>query len=482
MECEKMKAKFIMTLSKLTIWGLIAVVFVSGFYGCEQFTEGYRENPLAPTIAPADKTFIGAEAAFIVFMEGFPSQLASIWAQQIYGAERQFGGYQGYTVTAQDFQADWFTAYSGVLTNLRIVQQKATADGGKGNLVGAAKILEGITMGTVASLWGDIPYSEADQFYTNSQPKYDNQVEVYNAVIKLLNDGITDFSGAMRKLDQDALSYNGNPNLWVKAARTARARYLMHLARSQNYSSAALNQIIQEAQQGVLATNGSDDLKILHATGTYQGDMNSWYSFLVFDRSGYIDAEQTFVYPMMKELSLDGKTDESGRMAYYFTANGKNLNTTNGAYTSSSPFPIIRASETYLLMAEAYARLGDNVNAIANLNKAREYNNNVFGNKSKSYDALDFLLTGKLLQAILNEEYLSLMHQIEVFNFLRRVDFKISYTDSKNAVVSLKPTAGNTQFPQRFFYSSDEFTSNPNMPRQSAADLFAPTRVNGGNK
>ncbi|MEW6701616.1 MAG: SusD/RagB family nutrient-binding outer membrane lipoprotein [Bacteroidota bacterium] len=477
-----MKAKFIMTFSKLTVLGLIAVVFVSSFSGCESFTEGYKENPLAPTTAPADKTFIGAETAFMVFMEGFPSQLASIWAQQIYGAERQFGGYQGYTVTAQDFQADWFLAYSGALTNLRITQNKATADGGKGNLVGAAKILEGITMGTVASLWGDVPYSQADQFNVTSQPKYDNQIEVYNAVLKVLNDGITDFSGAMRKLDQDALSYNGDPARWVKAARTARARYLMQLARSQNYSSAALNLVIQEAQQGILATNGSEDLKILHATGTYQGDMNSWYSFQVFDRSGYISADQTFVYPMMKELSLDGKTDESGRMTYYFTADGKNLNTTSGAYTASSPYPVIRASETYLLMAEAYARLGDNANAIANLNKAREYNNNVYGNKSKNFDALDFLLSGKLLQTILNEEYLSLMHQIEVFNFLRRIDFKISYTNSQNAVVSLKPSPGNTQFPQRFLYSSDEFTSNPNMPRQSSADLFAPTRVNGGNK
>ena len=52
------------------------------------------------------------------------------------------------------------TAYTNVLYNLRLTEQEAAANGQK-NLEGAAKILEGIQMGTVTALWGDVPYSQA---------------------------------------------------------------------------------------------------------------------------------------------------------------------------------------------------------------------------------------------------------------------------------------------------------------------------------
>jgi len=455
---------------------LIALGIVVGFIGCESFTKGYDTNPLAPSDAPAEKVFAGAEAAFIEFTEGYPSMLASIWAQQIHGAERQFSGYNSYTVSSQDFANDWFLAYTRVLANLRLTQQKAAASGAN-NLVGVAKILEGIHMGTVAALWGDVPYSEAARPDVTTTPKYDNQLDVYTAVQNVLSDGITTLSSNKRPLAQDAFSYAGNPALWIKAAHSAKARYFMHVARHNGYDAATLNQVISEAQQGITALSGGEDLMFKHPTGTYQGDMNLWYSFLVFDRSGYIDAVGNFAFPMMKALPRDGKTDESGRMKYYFTSDGKDLNTSDGAYTETSPYPVIRASETHLLMAEAYARLGDVSNALAHLNMARQYNNNVFKNHSQDFTATDFPTANALLQAILNEEYLSLMHQIEAFNFLRRVNYNVAYTDSLGNTVRLTPTNG-TQFPQRFLYSSDEINSNPHTPVQRAEDLFNPTRVN----
>jgi hypothetical protein len=44
------------------------------------------------------------------------------------------------------------------------------------------------------------------------------------------------------------------------------------------------------------------------------------------------------------------------------------LNTTR-AYAQNAYFPVIRASETLLLIAEAYARKGDLTNAVSYLNK-----------------------------------------------------------------------------------------------------------------
>lgn len=74
------------------------------------------------------------------------------------------------------------------------------------------------------------------------------------------------------------------------------------------------------------------------------------------------------------------------------------------------------------------------------------------------------------------------MHQVEVFNFLRRIDYQIQYKDATGQVVRLTPKRGD-QFPQRLFYPQSEVSTNPNIPWiQTASDLYTKTRVNGGNK
>ncbi len=457
---------------------IVALTFAAFIVGCKSFTNGYSVNPLAPSTAPATQTFTGAQGSFDVFMEGFLSQDAAMWTQQATGTDRQFRGYYYYSTSAQDFQNDWATAYTNVLMNLRLVEDEASAKG-QSNLAGAAKILEGIEMGTVTALWGSVPYSQAAQPKVTLKPKFDAQLDVYKEVQATLDDGIAQLSANMSPLAADIFSSQGNPSIWLAAAHTAKARYYMQVARYDGYSSADLNKVISEAQQGILATDGSQDFMFLHSSGTYNGDMNLWNSFLVTDRSGYFGASKNFVVPMMKALALDGKTDDSGRLSYYFTPDGKDLNTSaGGAYSSTSPYPIIRASETHLLLAEAYERLGNTSSAIAEINDARQYNNNVFHDNSKPYVATDAAVSSaNLRQTIFNEEYLSLMHQIEAFNFARRVNYQIQYKDSTGTIVKLVPTTG-TKFPQRFLYPTNEINANPHTPIQSTADLFKPTTVN----
>jgi hypothetical protein len=454
----------------------IAAGILAVLAGCESFTEGYDKNPLLPTTSTPQKTFVGAELAYVVFTEGFPSQLASMWSQQATGAERQFGGYYVYTTSAVDFGTDWFFAYTSVLANLRLVQSDALA-AGQPTLAAAAKILEGVHMGTVAAVWGDVPYSEAVRPEVTTTPTYDPQLSVYAAALAMIDAGINEFAANPAPLSGDVFSLSGIPALWIKLGHSAKARYLMHTARSAGYAADHLNQILSEGALGVLATNGSEDLLFRHGV-VYQGDMNLWNSFQNFDRSGYLSAEGNFAVPLMKARGLDGKTDEAGRLSYYYTADGRDVNTgPGGAFAVDEPFPGFRASETHLLMAEAHARLGNVSAAVAELNLARQYNNDAYGNSSEDFTTGDFLTPGDLLQAIFNETYLSLMHQVEAFSFLRRIDYGISYRDSAGSTVTLQPTNG-TQFPQRFLYPTEELNANPNRPAQTSADLFRPTAAN----
>jgi hypothetical protein len=452
---------------------LTVSIFIAGLVGCEKFVSGYESNPLLPSDANSLKTFVGAELMYVEFTEGYPAFLASIWAQSIRGADRQFTTYDSYSVTSDDFTNDWNTAYAGALTNLRSVQDKAGA-AGVNNLKGAAEILEGLHMGTVAAVWGDVPYSQAAQ-PPNYTPVFDGQMAVYAAVQSKLDQGIADFNSNLVPLAQDAFSFAGNAAKWVKLGHSAKARYLMHTARSAGYSAAILNSIVTEANQGILATNGSEDFLATHGTIQSQ-NQNLWYSFLVQDRTGYMDAAVTFTIPMLKSAKADGKSNEAGRLAFYY--NGTNLNTTaTGAYAISASYPLFRASETHLLLAEAYIRLSNAASALTELNNARTYNNTAFKNTSALFVAADFPTNAALQQAILNEEYLSLVHQVEAWNFLRRVNYAISYKDTVGVTHTFAPTRG-TEFPQRFVYSTGEATSNPNQPKEAANAQFNKTAAN----
>ena len=466
-------------MKRVSKYVIAAMLFGVVLAGCKSFTKGYDSNPDASTSgASASYLFPGAQASFDLFQEGFPSMLSALWAQQATGAASQFTGYYNYTITSQDFQNDWPIAYDNVLYNLRATEKVANA-AGESNLEGAAKIVEGTLMGTVADLWGDVPYSQAAQPSVYLHPKYDKQDSVYTQVQAVLDAGIAEITSDNNPLSADIFSSAGDQHIWLAAAHTAKARFLMHAARHDNYTPSEMQAVVAQCQAGILATDGSQDMMFTHAQGVYNGDMNIWCSFIDYDRGGYMDASETFIIPMMQAASLDGKTNYTGQLDYYFIpADGAFNDGAHGAFSETSPYPIFRASETRLLWAEAAARSGDNVTALEQLNFARQYNNKVFGDSSVAYAATDpAVSSANILQTIINTEYISLMSQIEAFSLVRRVGYNIQYTDSTGAVHKMAPIHGS-QFPQRFFYPINEVNTNPNMPTQPS--LFTPTWANGG--
>jgi len=468
---------------------LIISILIAGLIGCEKYTSGYSANPLAPQVANSTLTFAGAQMGYMEFTEGTCSWIAGIWADQVHGAQRQFGAYDVYTVNGQDFGNDWGLAYADCLKNLQIVESSPTSNK---KVKGAAEILDGLHMGTVTAVWGDVPYSQAGEGEANPSPKYDAQQAVYTAVQSKLDAGIADLTAATASLSfQDIFSTAGDISLWIKLGHSAKARYYMHMARGLGsvnaYDATTLTSVIAEANQGILATTGAEDVMLLHTTGAYNGDMNLWFSFGVYDRSGYMDADGCFSVAMLQNRHWDGKTVETNRLNYYYDSSvgftDLNYND-NMAFGYNTPYPVFRASETLLLRAEAEQRLAGatvDASALADVNLARTYDNNVFGDNSTPFVAGDFATGAALLQEILNEEYLGLISQIEAFNLVRRIDYQITYKDSadvaNNTHHQLAPkNAPVNTFPYRFVYSVDEHNSNPNCPPEAHGTLDQFTR------
>lgn len=454
---------------------ITTVLLLVGIMGCDSittsFTDGYSENPNNPTDAPADKVFVAAQVGVFQFLETHTARKASMWAQYYSGETRQYASIDSYNVTASDDDNPWFLAYVRGLTNLRIARAKYQERSVvPQNQVAATKVLEGLLMGQVAALWGDVPFSEAIQSDSTTTPVYDSQAEVYNNANALLDEAIATLSSSSAAISEDVTSLAGDASKWLRVAYTIKARHLMHMGDA----SAALT----AAQNGVNTSDGTGDLLTPHGP-EQDRNMNLWYNFVVIERSGYLQAN--FSHSAQMLLNGDNaKTDEQARFDFYYLVDpqdGQLVNTEDGGFAAASAsYPLVTYIENQLIIAEAEAVKGTSAgdqNAVDALNNTRDYLDNKF--ETNNYDdlsLLDFQPGGvyagtTLEQHVRNWTYLAMIGQIEGFNFLRRVDYNVD---------GLSPRQGS-QFPQRYIYPQDERNTNPNIPDPTPG-LFEATPLN----
>jgi hypothetical protein len=196
----------------------------------------------------------------------------------------------------------------------------------------------------------------------------------------------------------------------------------------------------------------------------------------------------------------NAKTDETALYNHFFgfdiySAGALDPNTIDGVFTGDAPHPLLTYYETQLILAEAYARTGDNPSAITNLNNVRDglaggYINGktisddyqALGIQYDDYDATDFAPggtanpTGKtdqvaLIYEIISQRFIVLLAQYEIFNDLRRLPVatpKVTLPIPVNGPVA-------KGYPARYIYSQTEINTNPNVPKGSSggvADIY----------
>ena len=466
---------------------------------CSKPVEDVNISPNSPTDAPSDLVLNGAQVSSIVFYEGEWARLSGMWSQSFTGMDRQYISLNNYTTTSGDYDATWSTAYRGVIAPCKLIISK---EGPKNNklMTGIAQVMEAQAFGTLADLFGDIPFTQAGNPSQYPSPKFDKQLDVYAGVQSLLDDAITNLnSGIGISPGSKDIFYGGDAGKWAAAAHTLKARFYLH---TKNYTAA-----ITEARAGIAS---ADDNMMAPHGGAYNSDFNLFYSFYEYDRYDYMSADDAvaprFLDATATEYRGNAKTNEEARFNYLFLPGGYasdagvyDLNVfcdfdgwvasadDNGFFGGSTSFPLVTYQENILTLTEAYIRNNDFVNSLQTLNAYRAYLNGggYIGigyqtNFIHTYDAYtdaDFEANGMennggtkdqaLLQEIIEERYVTFIGQLEQFNDVRR---------THNAI-GLTPVSGTT-IPQRFYYPQSEINTNPNTPSQSPADLFTPTTVN----
>lgn len=444
----------------------MALLVASSLGSCKKLTEDLYTDPNNPLDAPAEFILPGASIAGALLQEGEMARLTGMWSGYFTGGDRQYLSLDVYQSTATDYDSPWQTLYAGAFSQADIALQKAVQLGNP-RLAAIAKIHKAMAAGTAASLWGDVPFSQANQFEQIRTPKYDAQKDVYTAVIALLDDAIKDIdSGKGGLVDKSKdIFFNGNFAAWKKVAISLKARYYLHL---KDYVKANEN-----AKLGI--ANSAEELVMPH--GESIGDINIFYYFLDYERPGYL-VGGAYIFDLMTARQ-NAKTDETGRMAYYFLdETGADPNYNDGIFAYNAPFVIFGEAENTLILAETSLRKSSPSfsEALTALNAHRE----AMG--FDTYDAADFNTGGlenkdgisandALLREILEEKYVSMYGSIEGYNDLRR-----TWKDAVRVKVPVKGTTA-TSIPLRLLYPQDEVNTNPNIPNPLPG-LFEATPVN----
>jgi hypothetical protein len=428
--------------------------------GCSSFLDspGAKADPNLPTGATTDQLFVGAQANIFAQQEGPLAMIACQWMQQCSGVNGRFVQQQdSYSVNAGTFDLPFQEVYSaGGLVALRTVEASSDAAGDK-VYEGVAQVLEGLLVGTTASIWGDIPYSEA--VGSNPTPAFDGQLAIYAALQTLLDQAITNLQGAGAGPGAVDLFYAGDKAKWIQAAHTLKARFHLHTA--EVAGAPAYTAARAEALLGISSPN--NDFRTAHATAT--SERNMWPQFQNTSFGPDLVAGNHLVELM--------KTQNDPRLPEYFglainggyggfdvttgTTPGDAISPLDGTRNSDTfRQPILTWEENQLILAETNFKL-------SGIAAAQLYLDAVRTARGKS-------IVVATLQNIMEEKYIALFQNIEVWNDWKRTCFPV-----------LAPAAGRTTIPGRLYYGQTEEQTNPNTPPSSAQNLFTVRNPNDPN-
>jgi starch-binding outer membrane protein, SusD/RagB family len=421
--------------------------------GCTNFLEGDKlsSDPNRPISASSAQLLTAVQVNGYYIMNGAGARTLVMWSQQMAGTDRQYAGYGVYQGITEGLFGEFSAAYTGGgLIDIRAIEADAK-DAGNKTLSGIAKVWEALQISFVADIYGDIPYTEAARSDI-ATPKLDKQIDVYAALQTLLDGAITDLGGGTAAtVGNLELWFHGDPAKWIKVAHTLKARLYLHTA---EVDPSAYAKALSEAQLGIAAPSG--DLKEYHSDANLEE--NIWWQFIARDRDSYIRPGK-FLVDLMKTRSdprLPAYFSKGSTGQYIGAAPGGGLpadvsNISDDRLIPSFPQPIVTFVENEAIIAEAAYRTGNTALARTALDALRT-------NAGETPNASG-LSGAALLTGILDEKYIGLFQNYEVFNDYKRTCYP-NLTPASNAF------SGN--IPPRFTYPIAERTANPNIPLPSA--------------
>jgi hypothetical protein len=204
---------------------LILLVLSASLAGCKDWLDVNtdKSNPvdvpmsmLLPTIELNAAASLSAATGIGQDLGVYTHQLSTREEANIYGAD----GNEYYLVES------WTSMYNTTMQNLEKVLVKAEAEEAP-HYSGIAKIIKAYMFSQFVDIFGEVPFSEANQKDNGIlYPKFDKGEDIYPELFKLLDEGIADLKKAKGGIypGTDDLIFAGNATNWIKTANTIKLK------------------------------------------------------------------------------------------------------------------------------------------------------------------------------------------------------------------------------------------------------------------
>lgn len=434
---------------------LFSFIVLALALACESYTEDLNTDPNQFSSAPPELIIGQAQLGWMQLATSNSARYTGIFMNHFTGEDRQYIAVNQYSTTAGDYDDTWDDAFVDGIAAAQLTKELAL-EGGNTLLVGISQICEAAIFGEMAALFGDIPFTEANNVDSFPEPAYDSQASVFAGVQNLLDEAITNLGST------SGVPYVGNrlssSASWAEIAWSLKARYYLI---AKDYPNA-----LTSARNGIDAPEKS--LVTLHTTSI--NTENLYYQFMVDERDGYLGATESHLVHLLNGTvpRLINTPGDSDRFTFYFTpysdgsGHAPNVSTT-GVYAETASMNIISYEEVKLIEAEAANRTGD-AGDIAAFNEVRGHLASQYGGSFP--DTASASGSTALLMEILEEKYITLIGELQPFHDIRRTANMLNVPPKTGSVI-----------PQRFIYPQVEIDANSNVPTPLPG-LFDPTPVN----
>ena len=430
------------------------VFFLTLFLGGCDFTSPVNSNPNSVAVASVDQLFTGIQVNSYFLTEGQIARVATIWTQQMAGTDKQFIGLDAYTITEEAANDEFSTVYTGGgLIDIRAAIAQAE-DAGRRVYAGILKVHEAYTIGMTASIFGDIPYSEAATDGID-EPVLDGQAAVYTAIQNLLDDAIGDLASGEEGVEGGPgttdMNFGGDAASWTAVAYTLKARFHIHWGEATGAD--AYTAALAAAQNGIQDVSGT--WKAIHTSDPNEN--NLWFQFQR-DRVGHLKAGD-YLVPLMV-------ADADPRLPMYFSNAGGGGYAPRDSELSATGYgaptfdvPILTCAENAFIIAEVQFAVPNEPGAISAAQDGLTCQEDEWGIDLSTTAATIAGLTGApLLAEIMNQKYIALFLNAEAYN-----DYK------RTCLPAITERPGG--MPGRLFYRQDERQSNSNIPEPAQQPL-----------
>ncbi len=477
---------------KIVIKILSLTLFVVACISCNKSFLDVNKSPNTVTDVPA-KTLLPNTTVSMAFANSNElGKAAGLLMQYNAGIAGISYAYDVWNING--FESQWANEiYDGALNNLAIIIKKTQMQSPA--YAGIAKLEFAYTVSMATDLWGDVPYSQAVQSLDENgvlkfpQPRFDTQVDIYlgndakgiKNLFNMVREGLADIASAsILKPGSDDMAYGGDLSKWTRFGNSLLLKFALQVSNKAPDTTKAVISAVLAGKPFIDDINGTMDFKVPFSAA----NPNAYY---LQDIGGSIPGTQML---SNRFLALERSLNDSLRLSKFYTKpaatfigydNGSpfvaptqntrsfyNTYVLGATRSGEAPIRLVTAFRSYFILAEAALRFGVTGDPNAYYQKGIKASMISVGMSSAEIDAYFTAnpsivtlsgTTNEKLQQIITQKYIaSVGNAIESYNDYRRTGYPV--------LTPPLTTAGDdpNTLPQRYPYTTQEGTSNPNQP------------------